>query len=166
MWSSLWSMGCITTHCNISPFFLLEIERSNCLAVCEAQLHFSSWRLSGYSCRVVCCFLLFFTMWCWGRVHAFNVCSMALGHLNALKRRRHLQVLTTIAYCNPHFCQCLLCLFIFFSYFTPLDFLQCNLSLPSFVPHLLVATSIYCWSKENPVWLNVPINDNEVFERW
>lgn len=31
---------------------------------------------------------------------------------------------------------------VFFSYSAPLDFLQCDLSLPSFVPYLLVATSI------------------------
>lgn len=55
------------------------------MAACEALLHIGSQVIPEYSSRAGA-----FYMWGCGAVFALDVCSIALGHLSELKRRRDL----------------------------------------------------------------------------
>lgn len=99
------------------PLVLLEIERSRRLQCMKHSFLLAAGYFQGMVAGWFVVLFWFFNKWCWGTVPSLNVYSMALGHLSALKRRRDLQVLTSTACCNPHFCQCLLCFVYFFFLF-------------------------------------------------
>lgn len=146
MWSSLWSMGCITSHGNIFPFFLLVIERSSCLAVYEA------WQLDTFRVRLQGGLLFCFVFLICDVEAQFLLWMCTAWHLANLVHWRDLQVCTSMACCNPHFCQCLFC-FVFFSLFCTSGLSAMWFKSAIFVLYLLVATSISGTEKMLSGWM-------------
>lgn len=164
MWSSLWSMGCITSHGNIFPLFYWRWKGADVWQCMKHSFLLAAGYFQGTVAGWFVVLFCFFNKRCWGTVPSLNVYSMALGHLSALKRRRDLQVLTSTACCNPQFCQCLLCFGFFYLFCTS------GLSAMSLKSAIFCALPVGCyfyqWNRENAVRLNLPINDNDVIERW